>query len=228
MTQRVSFWAVLAVCATASLVDADPTGIYVIEQVYTVWGNAGLPVANTYYESDSGPVTGSASGLGVGGFLGTATSTAGPDGLSAYRIGDAGSADAYAQSEYRFTSGYSRLVLNLSGAIGEWAFENLAAMTLTDETAGVEVDRYATPHLMSELDPTTIGGFDFDVQFEYAVDPTHIYSLVGMVEAHRGEGGTGCANMSMELYSVVPAPSAVLLAGLGAAIVARLRKRRTL
>jgi hypothetical protein len=218
----------LAVCATASLVDAAPTGIYLIEQVHTVWGNAGLPVANTYYESDSGPVTGSASGIGIGGFLGAATSTAGPDGLSAYRIGDAGSADAYAQSEYRFTPDYSRLVLNLSGTIGEWAFENLATVTLTDVTAGILVDSYATPYLMPELNSTTTEGFDFDVQFDFTVDPTHIYSLVGLVEAHRGEGGTGSADMSMDFHSVIPAPSAILLGSLGVALVTRLRRHRML
>jgi hypothetical protein len=227
MTQRASFWAVLGVFATASLVDAAPTGIYLIEQVHTVWGNAGLPVADAYSES-GGAVTGFASVLGNDGILNTATSSAGPDGLSAYRSGNAGAADAYAQSEYRFTPDYSRLVLNLSGTIGEWAFENLATMTLTDVTAGVEVDSYATPHLMSELDATTIHGFDFDVQFDFAVDPAHLYSLVGMVEAHRGEGGAGSADMSIEFSSVIPAPPALLLASLGAALVARLRKRGTL
>ncbi len=228
MTQRASFWAVLAVCATASLVDAAPTGIYLIEQIHTVWGNAGLPVADTYSESGAAAVTGSASALSVDGILNTATSSAGPDGLSAYRSGNAGAADAYAQSEYRFTPDYSRLVLNLSGTIGEWAFENLAAATLTDVTAGVLLDTYRTPHLMSELDPTTIGGFDFDVQFDFAVDPTHIYSLVGLVEAHRGEGGTGSADMAVAFQSVIPAPPALLLGSLGLGIIMRLRKRKML
>lgn len=226
MSRKTLLCAALAVCANAGFAYAAPTGVFLIEQVHTVWGNAGLPVTDAYLETNGAAVTGSASALSDDGILNTATSSAGPDGLSAYRYGNAGAADAYAQSEYRFTPDYSRLVLNLSGTIGEWAFENQAAMTLTDVTAGVQVGGYATPHTLPELDPVTIGGFDFDVQFDFVLDPGHIYSLVGMVEAHRGEGGTGSADMSMDFYSVIPAPPAILLAGLGAALVARLRKRR--
>jgi hypothetical protein len=228
MSRKTLLCTALAVCATAGFAHAAPSGIFLIEQVHTVWGNAGLPVVDTYFEPSEAAVTGSASALSDDGILNTATSSAGPDGLSAFRSGNAGAADAYAQSEYRFTPDFSRLVLNLSGTIGEWAFENQAAMTLTDVTAGVQVGSYTTPNLLPELDPVTIEGFDFDVQFDFAVDPAHIYSLVGMVEAHRGEGGTGSADMSIEFYSVIPAPPAVLLASLGAAFVARLRKRRTL
>ncbi|MGE5295145.1 MAG: hypothetical protein ACM3VT_09985, partial [Solirubrobacterales bacterium] len=219
MTRNLFLQAIVVVGTAASLVNAAPTGVLLIEQTYSVWGNAGLPVADTYSESGSAAVTGSASALSSDGILNTATSSAGPDGLSAFRSGNANAADAYAQSEYRFTPDYSRLVLNLSGTIGEWAFENRATMTLIDVTAGVEVDSYATPHLMSELDPTTIGGFDFDVRFDFAVDPSHIYSLVGLVEAHRAEGGTGSADMSIGFSSVIPAPPALLLAALGAGLV---------
>lgn len=224
MTQQMFFRAVLAVCTMASLVEAAPSNIQLIQQTHTVWGNAGYPIANTYFRSDSATVTGSASGIGVSGFLGTATSTAGPDGLSAFRIGDGGSANAYAQSEYRFVPDYSRLVLDVSGAIGEWAFENLARVSLTDVTAGVLVDSYVSPHELDELDSMTIEGFAFSFQHNLVVDPTHVYELIGFVEAHRGEGGTGSAEMNLVFYSI-PAPPAIFLCGFGTAVILRLRRR---
>lgn len=219
------FRTVLIVCATAGLVCAAPTGINLIQETYTIWGDAGFPVANTYSISDSTTVTGSASGIGMDGFLGTATSTAGPDGLSVFRIGDAGSANAHAQSEYRFTPDYHRLVLEASGTIGEWAFENLARVSLTDVTTGVLVDEFVTPHELGELNEVTIEGFAFDFRHELAVDPTHVYQLIGFVEAHRGEGGTGSAEMSITFFSI-PAPPAILLGGIGIVIIARLRRHR--
>lgn len=225
MTQQTFFRAILAVCTTASLGHAAPSGIQLIQEIHTVRGDAGDPVANTYLISDSTTVTGSASGIGIDGFLGTATSTAGPRGLSAFRIGDAGSANAYAQSEYRFIPDYHRLVLDVSGTIGEWAFENLARVSLTDATTGILVDNFVSPHELDELDPTTIGGFAFSFQRDLAVDPMHVYELIGFVEAHRGEGGTGSAEMNIAFYSI-PAPPAIFLCGFGTAVILRLRRRR--
>jgi len=221
MTQRVCFRTVLAVCATASLVHAAPSGIHLIEQVYTVWGDAGYPVASTYHGSDATTVTGSASGIGILGFPGTATSTAGPDGLSAYRIADPTSANAYAQSKYRFVPDFRHLVLDVSGFIGELSFENEAHVSLTDVTTGVLVDSYLS---LDEWDFETIEGFAFSFRHDLVVDPTHVYELIGFVEAHRAEGGTGFAEMSMTFYSI-PAPPAILLGGFGMAFVAWIRRR---
>jgi hypothetical protein len=215
---------VLAVCATASLAYATPTNVRITQQIFTVRGDAGFPVPNTYFQSGSTTVTGSASGIGIDGFLGTATSTAGPNGLSAFRNGDADSANAYAQSEYRFTPDFRRLVLDVSGVIGELAFENAARVSLTDLTTGAPVDNFTS---LDEVNPGTIEGFAFSFRHDLAVDPAHVYQLMGFVEAHRGEGGPGSAEMSIAFYSI-PAPPAVLLGAFGLAFVARLGRHRVL
>jgi len=215
-------------CAAVTAVVAAPDGIDLIEQVHTVQGSAGYPLTETYFVSGTGAVTGSASGLGPDGLLCTATSAAGPGSLSAYRNGSAGWANAYAQSTYRFQPDRGHLVLDVSGVIGEWAFENLASLQLTDETAGAIVYSFESPHEpYIDLYPDAFAGYAFGFHHDLPVNPAHVYELVGAVEAHRGEPGSGSATMSLG-FSAVPAPMPLALGALGAACVAWLRRRRLL
>lgn len=223
MIRHAFFMVFLVLCVTGDTAQASP-GILLVEETYTVWGDAGYPVVNTYFESGQGIVTGSATGTGVPGAPSTAASTAGPTELLAFRNGMF--ANAYAQSSYLFRPDYSHLLLDVCGTIGEWAFENLAHITVTDMTTATLVDSFVSPHTLEELDSVTIHGFSFEFQRILLVDPDHTYELVGWVEAHRLEGGHGAAGMRIDFYSI-PAPSALILAALGTVVMMGLRKRGT-
>jgi hypothetical protein len=224
MTRYTGIRAILVVCAVGGVAHAAPGSINLIQQVHTVWGDAGDPVTSTYFVSGAGLVTGSASAGVSPADWGVATSTAGPEGLFAFRDGQAGWANAYAQSMYTFRPVYSILVLDVAGVIGEWAFENLARVGLTDLTTSTLVYSFTSPHQLDELDDETIGGFAFAFQHSLPVNPAHMYELMMWVEAHRGEGGSGSAEMRIEFYSI-PLPSAILLGCLGTTLVGHLRRR---
>ena len=229
MTRHTFLTALLVVGAAASVLPAAPGGIDLIEQVHTVWGSAGYPVTDAYFASEAESTTGSALGIGPDDRLCTATSTAGPGALSAYRSGSAGFANAYARSAYRFTSNGDHLVLDVSGRIGEWAFENVARLQLTDVTAGAVVYAYESPGFDLSWLPgdERYYGYAFSFQEDLLVNPAHVYELVGAAEAHRGEPGSGSATLSIEFFAI-PAPVPLTLGALGTACAAWLRRRRML
>lgn len=227
MTHHMLCSTILVVGAVTSVAQGTPSGIRLVQQVYTVWGNAGDPVTHAYYASSAESLTESVSAIGIDGLLNTARSTAGPGILSAYRNGDAGVVNAYAQSAYLFTPDYRHLALHVSGTIGEWAFENVARLRITDLAIPALVYSFESPHELDELDPVTITGYTFSFQHDLLVDPAHMYELIAEVEAHRGEPGSGLATMSVE-FSSIPAPGAIVLGALGTTLVTCLLRRKKL
>lgn len=178
-------------------------------QTHRVWGSAGnfeTGDVNSYDITDSEPVSGEVFGRGPQGFLGTARSSSGNFEVSAFIIGDAGSAVAKAELTYLFSPITTNLSLIIDGFIGEWAFENQAKFTLKDVTADMILEDFVSPQ-------TPIEGFAIDFQQDYLVDPMHQYQLYMFVLAQRGEGGDGSAGLTAML---VPEPMTILLVGFGA------------
>ena len=76
-----------------------------------------------------------------------------------------------------------------------------------------------------------------DWEKNFIVNPLNEYMLLLYVGAHRGEGGSGYAALSV-YFSMsdstahdpyhIPAPGAILLAGIGTMIVGQMRQRRAL
>jgi len=210
------------------------TGIDLLSQDHHVWGSAGS--ATQYYpggtevsydQTSSDPldvlVNGTYLDLSLGEMGLTAWSKAGD-----FRVETQGAywfSEAYAQSEYVLAPQVevSALSFQLSGSgygVG-LSNETNIRFALDDLTTGTSLVSLVAP---GDAVP---GPSDWDSSARvwsmawdgrYPVDPTHTYGLT--LSAYAGDGdGTRGALLDLDVWPLVPAPGALLLTVIGAALV---------
>lgn len=208
------------------------TGIDLFSQEHCVWGSAGS--ATQYYpggtevsynQTSSDPLDVSVCGtymdLHYGAFPLTAWSKAGDfqvETRSVYWF-----SQAYAQSTYVFTphAEVQTLSFEFSGSgfgVG-LSNETNVRFTLDDLTAGVSMASLAAPSSMDDWGgPWGPSNWSIAWNREYAIDPAHTYGATLFAYAGGGDFIRD-ALLDVEVRPVIPAPGALLLAVMGAALV---------
>ncbi len=237
MTTRWSTWlaAGLALAGQISAFGAA-TGIDLFSEEHSVWGSAGS--ATQYYpggtevsynQTSSNPLDVSVSGTYMDPYYGEfplmASSKAGD-----FRVDTRGVywfSEAYAQSKYVFTpqADISGLSFQLSGSgfgVGLCSETNVR-FALDDLTAGASIVSLAAPDDLVSAE--NAGGWNWPPSAwsltwngTCPMDPTHTYAMTLFAYAGGGDDMRR-ALLDVEVRPSIPAPGALLLAVLGAALV---------
>ena len=237
MAKKWSAWLAMGLVLAGPITTfGTPTGIDLISQEHHVWGSAGsstqfFPGGTevSYDQTSSGPLDVSVSGTYMHPFYGefplTARSQAGD-----FRVETQGVywfSEAYAQSRYVFApqaeiSGL-RLQFSGSGYGTGLSSETNVRFALDDLTAGTPIGSLAAPG--DPVSPDDLGGWDWPPSTwslmwdsTYPIDPTHLYAMTLFAYAGGGDAERG-ALLDVNVQAIVPAPGALLLAVIGAALV---------
>jgi hypothetical protein len=134
---------------------------------------------------------------------------------------------AYAQNTYVFKPFSREILIFLNGVIGVWWFENAAKMELKNLTTTNPVSSYYSPSYFYPNNPfppdeNDMQNYPINWDMTVEVDPEHEYELILFVGASNSEGGSGLASLNL---TIVPEPSATLLAGVAALFMCGRRHR---
>lgn len=203
------------------------TGIQLLDQEHHIWGNAGFASpeggTETHYDRTSpDPLDVSTMGTywqeGGGGEIPLAAwSKAGDFRTQAH--GEYWFSEAFAHSTYIFTPQAATTVWTFivsgSGYGVGLAVESQVRFTLDDLTTGTSVASLAAPAASDWQEWST---WHLDWTHTFPLDPTHTYGMTLFAYAGHGDS-TREAFLQVDLRPVIPAPGALLLAALGAAVV---------
>jgi hypothetical protein len=244
MAKKRSVWLVagLALAGQISAFGAV-TGIDLLREEHWVWGSAGSATQDypggteaSYNQTSSDPLDVSVIGTYMDRYFGafplTARSKAGDFGVEAQGV--YWFSRAYARSIYVFTpqAEVSALDLELSGSgfgvgLGN---ETNVGFALDDLTAGTSVMSLVAPD--DPVSPSSEDTSDWDWpprtwsllwNRTCPIDPTHTYAVTLCAFAGGGDDVRE-ACLDLEVCPVIPAPGALLLAVLGAALVGSRRR----